>query len=385
MQVETIFSKLSEPRWNLPMTVAEGRRLLDELPHINAVNSEGETAMHYLVGAISRTAEDLAKRKGDLTLAATLQTILDRKLEIVGIALERKADLNIGDNGGYTALHQLCRGAPVPALTRLLIAHGADVNRTELSGKTPLMHSGLRHPEDFVAYADAGTNLDAQDEAGRTALMLAVQDECLWAVEALIARGADLELTGWADEVKGKRAIDLVKKRSPKLRALLEHPAGAAQVVNTSKAAKVVNNAKPAVERGGIPRAELERRLRPYVDAPFTLSSKATAMQVWKSPPRALLFIWSEASEEVKTRFAKSLRGLLGPQNTNLVIIGFTGDEKLGAKKNLAEVNLRLPHGVLYCDLDHCTHSVTPVEHFVLPLSSNWCGRLTSSIEELIG
>ncbi len=191
-------------------------------------------------------------------------------------------------------------------------------------------------------------------------------------LSALVARRADLELTGWADEVKWKRAIDLVRRRNPGLRALLKRRAPAPV-------------AKETVARGGISRAELERRLRPHVDAPFTLSRQATAMHGWEQPPKALLFIWSEASDDVRNRVAKSLRKLLGPKDTNLVIIGFTGDDKLGAKTSLAEVNVRLPHVVLYCDLDYCTASATPVEHIVLPLSSNWCGRLASSIEALIG
>lgn len=49
------------------------------------------------------------------------------------------------------------------------------------------------------------------------------------------------------------------------------------------------------------------------------------------------------------------------------------------------EATIRLPHAVLYCDLDLCTRTATMVEHWPLPMRA-WTdvGRLAYSIDELM-
>lgn len=387
--VEQTLMELVAPRWNDPLTVADMRGLLDSLPNIDAVDTSGGTALHYLVGAVSSLGQDAARyREGGTRRSAKtadiLQTILDCCLEVLGIALERGANLNHRDNEGFAPIHQLCRGAPLPSVAKLLVEHGADVNAKDIEGETPLLSFGLCDPEIFAVLADAGANLDAQDEAGCTALMRAVQSESLWAIEALIARGCDVSLAGWGGAVKGKRAIDLLRKgKNPKLRALLE------QAASTPSSARSGAPKRPQATKkaGGITGAELERRLQPHIGKAFLLSELA-ASRHWNlsKRPRVLLFSWPAAADELKQRFAKSMRKILGKTNSNLVPIGFTGDEKLSPKSSLEEVNVRLPHGLLYCDLEVSSDEVTAIEYWPFPMRS-WgdIGRIASSFEELFG
>lgn len=59
--VEQTLMELVAPRWNDPLTVADMRGLLDSLPNIDAVDTSGGTALHYLVGAVSSLGQDAAR------------------------------------------------------------------------------------------------------------------------------------------------------------------------------------------------------------------------------------------------------------------------------------------------------------------------------------
>jgi len=99
------------------------------------------------------------------------------------------------------------------AVVRRLLAAGVDARRPYGNDLTALMWAagyeegfGERDALDVIGLLiDAGAPIDAADNRGRTALMIAAEQGHAALVEALLARGADRALTDKA----GKRALDL--------------------------------------------------------------------------------------------------------------------------------------------------------------------------------
>lgn len=94
---------------------------------------------------------------------------------------------------GVTALHfavsDACQGNKVGTL----ISAGADVNQVgKVLGSSPL-HLAAQHedPTCLVAIAEAGANVDVQDDQGRTAYFYAIDFGSEAAVETLSSLGAD--------------------------------------------------------------------------------------------------------------------------------------------------------------------------------------------------
>ena len=86
--------------------------------------------------------------------------------------------------GRETLLHWAARWGQLP-LTRLLLAHGANPNRANRWGGTPLWTAAYRGtPEVLQGLIDAGGDLNAQDRDGYTVLMAVV----CWAHGAADAR-----------------------------------------------------------------------------------------------------------------------------------------------------------------------------------------------------
>jgi uncharacterized protein len=86
---------------------------------------------------------------------------------VVKILLDHKANVNIGDKFGITALMN-AQGART---TRLLLAAGAHVNDKDLRGRTALHWAALRgDPEVVKALIEVGVRVNAKDDRGLTAL-----------------------------------------------------------------------------------------------------------------------------------------------------------------------------------------------------------------------
>jgi ankyrin repeat protein len=136
---------------------------------------------------------------------------------IVGELIARKADPNAVDTTGKSAMtYAAARGFAL--VVRLLIDAGVDVRRAYGNDLTALMWAaghedgvGARAALDVIAQLlDAGAPIDAIDNRGRTALMIAAELGRPAIVEALLARGADRAI---ADKA-GKRAADLAANES---------------------------------------------------------------------------------------------------------------------------------------------------------------------------
>jgi ankyrin repeat protein len=152
---------------------------------------------------------NLPGRSGLTPLAAAAFKGNDR---IVDELIAHKADTNVVDTTGKTAMiYAAARGFAV--IVRRLIDAGVDARRAYGNDLTALMWAaghedgvGAGAALDVTALLlDAGAPIDAADDRGRTALMIASELGRPAIVAALLARGADRAIT----DKGGKRAVDL--------------------------------------------------------------------------------------------------------------------------------------------------------------------------------
>src|SRR5262249_9322185 len=122
------------------------------------------------------------------------------------------ANPDAADTTGKTPIVYAAARGFTPVVRRLLAA-GVDPKRAYGNGLTALMWAagyedgfGERDALDVVALLlDAGAPIDAVDNRGRTALMIASERGHAAVVQALLARGADRSVKDKA----GLRALDL--------------------------------------------------------------------------------------------------------------------------------------------------------------------------------
>ena len=196
---------------------------------IDARNLVGATALYSAAESdrgptvlllLAKGADVNLTGRTDLTpLAAAAYNGNDR---VVAALLERGAKPDARDTTGKAPiLYAAARG--FTAVVRQLLAAGVDPKRPYGNDLTALMWAagyepgyGERDAVDVVTLLlDAGAPIDAVDNRGRSALMIAAEGGHAAVAAALIARGASRDLTDKA----GKRARDLAA--SGDLRAAL--------------------------------------------------------------------------------------------------------------------------------------------------------------------
>lgn len=107
--------------------------------------------------------------------------------------VEQGADINRRDKDGITPLLTAAR-TPYPELARVLVELGADTELADPDGLTPLIYAAWRNSAETVSLlASSGVNLETANAAGLTALCLAAQHGRTKAVAALIAAGAEVD------------------------------------------------------------------------------------------------------------------------------------------------------------------------------------------------
>lgn len=144
-----------------------------EAPGASGVNAAGYTRLHW--GAMT----------GDRALA----------LEALEAGVPVDAPVRSREQSsaewGSTALH-LAAAAGHAEVAALLLDHGADVNRRDDRGATPL-HRAVEHPELIELLAARGADPDARDQRGRSPLHWLAASPAHRGATALIARGADVD------------------------------------------------------------------------------------------------------------------------------------------------------------------------------------------------
>jgi len=116
-------------------------------------------------------------------------------LNVVKLLLERGADVNVADNGGYTALHHAIE-ARYDDVSELLLNHPKlDPNARGLNGVTTLMSYVWRERKDAVQkLLDRGADVNAQDNDGDAALHGAAQNGNIEIIDLLVTKGANPNL-----------------------------------------------------------------------------------------------------------------------------------------------------------------------------------------------
>ena len=115
--------------------------------------------------------------------------------------LSKGADINKLDLQGYTPLTSAVRLGSVEAMN-FLLAHGAKVDVPDKDGWAPILHAVLRNDPKLVdALVAKGANVETKAPRGYTALSIAVVEKKFDAAKALVDHGAKV------DEAVGDKKI----------------------------------------------------------------------------------------------------------------------------------------------------------------------------------
>jgi quinoprotein dehydrogenase-associated probable ABC transporter substrate-binding protein len=117
----------------------------------------------------------------------------------VKFLVEKGADVNKPDPQGWTPLQNAARqrkDGMIKALTEL----GADVNRPDASGMTPLIAAAMRdHVPSIKMLIEKGANIEQPGTQGFRPLALAIAENKYESAKALMEAGADLSAASGAD------------------------------------------------------------------------------------------------------------------------------------------------------------------------------------------
>uniref|UniRef100_A0ABD2W012 Uncharacterized protein n=1 Tax=Trichogramma kaykai TaxID=54128 RepID=A0ABD2W012_9HYME len=159
---------------------------------------------------------NLADNRGWTTLHAICENLAAHDLALVLLELNDPVDedeeeqqqvvqIDVPDNLGRTQLHLALKNAKIQ-MGELLLIHGADVNRADSAGSTPLHYlvegctmewlvgndQLMRRWLEICDARDRTVQIDARDAEGRTPLQWAVARVEPMTVDALLTGGADL-------------------------------------------------------------------------------------------------------------------------------------------------------------------------------------------------
>ncbi|MCY4541947.1 MAG: ankyrin repeat domain-containing protein [Rhodobacteraceae bacterium] len=223
---------------------------------------------------VSRNLEigaDIAKpfdssRRTALHLAASTS----KHVEVVGLLIEKGADLNARDSNGMTALHFCGANATAGAdIAKLLIDSGADLtSRTKRDGATPLRMAvkNAVSLDVVTAMIDGGASLDDHTKRGVPLLHSAARNRkiAVKVVRDLLARDADI-----AELDKAGNNILHVAMRVRSPRATIEFllDAGADPQVKNSRGKKPTDVGPPSLRKALSTMAAAHKEKQPPSDA----------------------------------------------------------------------------------------------------------------------
>lgn len=135
----------------------------------------------------------LQRRPGDIDrIVADGETMLLRAcsygtLPMVALLLQQGADVNRRNHDGLTPLAVAARSGFTDVLALLLAAPDVDLNFADINGDTPLCHAARNDRSDVVMQLiTAGARTDLANLRDETALWIAINHDSLGAVQALL-------------------------------------------------------------------------------------------------------------------------------------------------------------------------------------------------------
>lgn len=221
--------KYDDGKTALVMAVEKGdtkmaRLLLDRGADANIPDEAQKSALLYACekgdlktvrALVSKGADvDAASKYGDTALSVS---IAGKHEDAARFLIDHGADLKAAG-----ALSAAIGSGSLP-LVKLLVAKGADVNRRDPGGMTPVMHAAKGDPATVKFLIEKGAGIDAKDNGGRTALMEAVEsfsERRMQTIGVLLESGANVDAAG----NKGETALILAARKhdARAVRVLLE-------------------------------------------------------------------------------------------------------------------------------------------------------------------
>lgn len=140
----------------------------------------------------------------------------------IKILLEAKANVNIKNNNGMTALMLASNnGYDARNIIKMLLDAGADPNIQDIHGSTVLMHL-ITNNKPFIersvnALLESSVNVNVRDKSGNTAIMMAVGYNYESVVELLLDKKADLNIVNNNKENAVSLYLTSIKSLNEKL------------------------------------------------------------------------------------------------------------------------------------------------------------------------
>lgn len=201
---------------NLPITVA----LIQKGADVNAISNDGRSPLHQAVVTAPEAAKKLVKAGADIDAqdnsgnTPLIYACMNEKEEMAVWLLKNGADYTIQNNAGSSAadiaaangcsralelmdsdssLIQACRNNQKRAVQVLLKRGSTDINQQDDTGRTPLMYACWNNAPDVVKQLlDHGADTDISDREGRTPLHCVAESGNAVIMDLLVKAGADV-------------------------------------------------------------------------------------------------------------------------------------------------------------------------------------------------
>lgn len=201
------------------------KRFVEEGCDVNQLRSNGTNAIHLAadLGHAECLTVLLDAPKADPNIRICVRekesTALhlaadDGNASCVSLLLAKGADAKVKNHRGFTPLHLAARTSSLECVELLLRDGNSDPNAEDFDHRTPL-HAAVGKSDSAFDILETlitwGTNVNAKDVYGFTALHLAALDGLTHCVEMLIYHGADVS----TKSRKGTTALNVINRKTP--------------------------------------------------------------------------------------------------------------------------------------------------------------------------
>ena len=187
----------------------DGKSALDHKACIDLQDKNGNTALMHscIVGEIN-VAQVLLEGGAQVNLqnedgkTALMLATENRRIVIVILLLKHGADINLQDNNGTSSLMLSISSSVI--IFNLLLENGAKMDLQDRKGRSALMKlylCGKVNSHHLIPLLKSRPNVNLQDIEGKSALMMACQEESVQDIRQLLACDPELNLQdkeGWS-------------------------------------------------------------------------------------------------------------------------------------------------------------------------------------------